>query len=209
MAVHATFHTGRILLFTLAIIVGIVIASPNGAGAQIRERIEASPEAEVDAAGVLGEFEYQSPQFGYTVEWAEPWVVDPAATESNIGIALDRLSLISGTARFQVFFVAAEGETAAEYAERFIDFRISYDPTTEIVTTGDRRGLTWIAYSFVSDGQQAVGVAEVSLSADGTAIQVVEVMDYDVTFEDAFDSASTGVELDGASPFRVLVEWPG
>ncbi len=208
MAVKTTRQAGTMLLCAVALFALFAGQYAQVASAQ---RFDPSPQAAPatgDAAGLLGTTAYQSPQFGYRVDWRAPWVADMTATESNQAIALDRLSMISGTARFQVFFVAAEGEMPAEYAERFIDFRMSYEPTTKIVGSGERRGVSWIAYRFESQGQTASGVVEISLTEDGNALQVVEVMEFDEAFDDAFELANDLIQIEGGPPFRVLTGWP-
>jgi hypothetical protein len=211
MAVRANNHPGRELLIALLVVVLAVAAATSPAGAWSQPRPGPNPQASPTAQptnGLTGPTSYQSPQFGYDIAWELPWEPDADAIESNHGIGLDRLSLTAGTTRFQVFFVAAEDETPAEYAERFIDFRISYEPSTRIVSTGERRGLSWIAYAFESEGMNAFGVVEISLMEDGQALQVVEVMEYESTFDAAFGTANDMIDIEGVQPFRVLTGWP-
>jgi hypothetical protein len=163
-------------------------------------------EAEI---GLIDGTTYQSPQFGYRISWDDGWSADTTSMESNPGISLDRLSIVSGSARFQAFYVAAEGESASEYAERFINFRTSGDPTMRIVTSGDRRGVVWIAYAMESQGSEALGVVEISLVGDGAIMQVIEVIDRSPTFGSAFDSAMASILVEGEPPFRILAGWPG
>jgi hypothetical protein len=204
MAVRAI----RQFCMVLLVVTSLVSVVASSAGAQ---RFDPSPQASpaaTPAAGIVGPTTYESPQFGIAITWDEPWEADRAATESNQAIALDRLSLVAGTARFQAFFVAAEGETPAEYADRFIDFRLSYEPSTTIVQRGERRGVSWLAYRFESQGQTAVGVVEVSLTEDGRALQVIEDMEYEDLFKTAFVETMDLVQVGGAPPFRVLTGWP-
>jgi hypothetical protein len=221
MAVHARQVHGRVLLGVVMFLVLALVAAIPATGAQVRsggggeggpvDRVESSPQATpVDYAdiGLVGPTSYQSPQFGFQITWDGTWDADPDSMESNPGIALDRLSIVSGTARFQVFYFAAEGETAAEYAARFMDFRLSGEPTMEVVTSGDRRGVVWIAYTFESRGQVASGIVEISLAGDGTALQVVELIDVPESFESAFSSSMSSIQVEGEAPFRVLTGWP-
>jgi hypothetical protein len=204
MAIHAIRQFSKVLVVVAAL---VAIVAPAAGAQRFDPSPQASPSA-ASAAGIVGPASYQSPQFGVAITWDEPWEADRSATESNQAIALDRLSLTAGTARFQAFFVAAEGETPAEYADRFVDFRSSYEPTTTIVQRGERRGVSWIAYRFESEGQTAIGVVEISLTEDGEALQVVEVMEYEALFETAFDQTMDLVQVADTSPFRVLTGWP-
>ena len=221
MAVHATTHIGRVLLVTLVAL--LLAAGSAGAVGLAHDRKEpeqsqpindqhdsmtrATPVGAVEL-GLVGPMSYQSPQFGFEITWTDAWEADPSSMESNPEIALDRLSIVSGTARFQAFYVAAEGETAGEYAERFIEFRLSGDPSMAIVGTGDRRGVYWIAYTTESAGTEVRGVVEITLAGDGTAIQVVEIMDHAGEFDRVFSDSLESIEVEGEGPFRVLLGWP-
>jgi hypothetical protein len=221
MAVHATKQIGKVLLVTL-ITLFLAAGSPGAVGLahdwneseqsqpindQHDSMARATPGGAIEL-GLVGSMSYQSPQFGFEITWTDAWQADLSSMESNPEIALDRLSIVSGTARFQAFYVAAEGETAGEYAERFLEFRLSGDPSMEIVGTGDRRGVYWIAYTSESAGTDVKGVVEITLAGDGTAIQVVEIMDHAAEFERVFSDSQESIEVEGEGPFRVLLGWP-
>jgi hypothetical protein len=221
MAVRATFHIGRVLLLTLVALllapgsaggVGLAHDLKEGEGSQSANNqsdsmTRATPGGAVEL-GLVGPMAYQSPQFGFEITWSDDWAADLSSMESNAEIALDRLSIVSGTARFQAFYIAAEGETAGEYAERFLEFRLSGDPSMEIVGMGDRRGVYWIAYTFDAAGTEVKGAVEISLAGDGSAIQVVEIMDHAAQFETVFSASQESIAVEGAVPFRVLLGWP-
>ena len=221
MAVRATTQFGRVLLLAIVALLlaagsagGVGLAhdlkegeQPQSTNSQNDSMTRATPGGAVEL-GLVGPMAYQSPQFGFEITWSDAWEADLSSMESNPEIALDRLSIVSGTARFQAFYVAAEGETAGEYAERFLEFRMSGDPSMEVVGSGDRRGVFWIAYTFVSAGTEVKGAVEISLAGDGTAIQVVEIMDHAEQFDAVFSDSQESIAVEGTVPFRVLLGWP-
>lgn len=158
--------------------------------------------------GLIDDLAYESPQFGNRVTWVEPWVADLQSMETSPDRSLDRLSIVTDTTRFQAFFIAADGETAADYTDRFITYREDQDPSIEIFDRGARRGVEWIAYTYEEQGDLVYDLVEIRLVDDDTIIQVVEVIGWPEEFAESFEEAMSGVEIAGQAPFVLVEGWP-
>ncbi len=170
-----------------------------------------APESVAPNAHELGLIEantYASPQFGTVVTWVAPWEADLASMETDSTNALDRLSIVTDSARFQAFFILAQGETPEEYASRFIEFRLNDDPTIKIVESGTIRGVYWIGYTYAAQGGIVQDIVEISLVGDSNTIQVVEIIGWPEEFNDSFDDAMDKIDVNGGAPFLVTDGWP-
>jgi hypothetical protein len=166
------------------------------------------PETSAEELGLIDANTYASPQFGNVVTWRDPWEADSSSMESSQADALDRVSVVTDVARFQAFFISAQGETASEYADRFIEYRTDDDPTIELVNSGNTGEVYWIAYSYAAEGDIAYDVVEISLVDAGSTLQVVEMLGWPEGFGEAFDDGMRDIEVDGRVPFVVIEGWP-
>jgi hypothetical protein len=158
--------------------------------------------------GLIDTLSYASPQFGIEVSWTDAWQADPAAMESDPARALDRLSIVSESSRFQVFLVSADGEPVESYLERFVEFRTADDSSARVVsatTTGDH---AVFAYHYIELGEDVYDLVEIRLVSNGSVIQVVEVIAWADEFDAAFDQVDGEIEVGREAPFLSATGWP-
>jgi hypothetical protein len=78
--------------------------------------------AQAQDNGLTGANSYESPTYGYTVEWEDPWyALEDQTTVSDTG---DTLALFSDDfgARVDVYSFAANGRTPQDFAASYLDF---------------------------------------------------------------------------------------
>src|SRR6476659_7953080 len=78
--------------------------------------------AQAQDNGLNGANSYESPTYGYTVEWEDPWyALEDQTTVSDTG---DTLALFSDDfgARVDVYSFAANGRTPQDFAASYLDY---------------------------------------------------------------------------------------
>lgn len=168
-----------------------------------------NPDAEDQALlGLFDDGVYRSPQHGNDVTWGATWSADPLTMESNTNQSLDRLSLATDVARFQVFFVGAEGETADEYMTRFVRYRIAEDTTVAIVARDADNGVEWIAYTTAGQGDLVLHLIEIQLVDRDRTPQIGELIAGSDEFDQSFKDAIREIEVASLPPFVIVECWP-
>jgi len=176
------------------------IALPGRSGDEIS--------ANAEDLGLVDNHTYLSPQFGIEVTWSDAWQADAAEMESDTASELDRVSVISHDARFQAFFVKAYREDAESYADRFVAFRGDSGEGACLVGEGVHGDVVWLAYRYEEDGDDVFDLVEIRAVREQAVIQVVEVLGWQSSFDEAFATASGEIEIDGKEPFQTVSGWP-
>ena len=166
--------------------------------------LTATGAAQSEDEGLISETEYESPQFGYAVEWEETWEAQEEGTESSEEGGYDLLTLSSGPAVFQIYAAEAGGATAEEEVERLIE---SYGDDYDDFETIDKGGDDELAAAIVDydlEGTLVRDLTEVRLVDDGDTLLTVVVFAPVDDFEDAVDDAQESITLDRDPPFSTL-----
>jgi len=208
-----TFST-RLRLPALAL-AALAARSPLDALAQQSATPTATPAVpdwtDYEEDGLLGPNSYQSPSYGYAIEWSDDWRLrtdPPTQPVVVLGEFNDRLYLERATGSAELWFlsVADDGRTVQQ---RYIDATESLPEHTEIVTTLSLgQSVIWVEQRASDD--PAVGatvtVNEIRALAGGGALVIYLAAAAD-ELEAAFADLA-GVLLDGGplfSGFQVSV----
>ncbi|MEJ7837924.1 MAG: hypothetical protein WKF81_03865 [Thermomicrobiales bacterium] len=166
-------------------------------------------------AGLVSATEYESPQFSYTVEWNEPWVLDEYYDDPENG---------TGTV------VTEDGDSNADLLHIWIEdlesiLRIQGFENTSELTTDDYlaywesddylEGFSAVAESLSVEGDADVaaslyyldsgfiGYNQVTLLDDGETLEFLFFLAPVDSFEEAFELAQEEIEIDGVTSFEV------
>jgi hypothetical protein len=164
-------------------------------------------EAAMAADGLTGPNSYQSPHYGYAVEWSGDWRLrtdPPTAPVQTLGDASDRLYLerTAGEAELWFISVADDGRTVQQ---RYTDATESLPEHTEVVTTLSLgQSVIWVEQRASDDpgASPSVTVNEIR-ELDGGGALVIYLAAVADELEAAFADVA-GVLLDGAPLFSGL-----
>ncbi|MDQ4099159.1 MAG: PQQ-like beta-propeller repeat protein [Chloroflexota bacterium] len=190
----------RLLALLLIFVVGMATPLAPSAAAQNEEE------------GLLSDTEYESPQFGYSVEWDEPWTALEDETSSSRSEGTDLLLLESDAANLQVFSTASGTTDAEEYLEITIE---SFSDTYEDLNVLDQSVSEELAAAVLEvtaqDGAPTYQFLEIRL-VDGDEEYLISIdlnarVEY---FHDELSGAQEAITLDGDQLFTALdlVELP-
>ncbi len=171
----------RPLLALALLLASLAMVAPAGAAAAQNDR------------GLIDATSYQSPQFGYSVTWAEPWAVQDRDVITNPG-GFDTITLRSNTGTLRIsgradtynpliFLQDTIAIQLASGGELINQDTVSAVPTAELQVGGDRMRLDVI-----------------SLPASG-AIVLVSLRAPEGQYATALDEARGGVQIDGVAVF--------
>ncbi len=181
-----------------------------------------------EAAGLIDDRSYESPQFGYTLEWSRDWAVDAAVQElygyspvsSDEDIEQDIIYLIwtdsAGAEAYAIFSgqTANRGGPEGE-VEEWTDpdyIESQWDPEmieVEVLLDDTTRDAGAVLYSLVDledpGAPDFYSIYQSLELEDGTTIYLTFSASEDV-LEDAYDSWASDLEFDGA-PLDLVFEW--
>lgn len=165
-------------------------------------------------AGLISATEYESPQFEYTVEWNEPWILDvyyddadqpgTVATESGDSSSdllyiwiedLDAILSIQGLENTSDLTV--DDYTSYWESEDYLD---GFSSTAESLSVEGDDEVGASLYYLDSD---FIGYNQVTLSADGESLLFLFFLAPADNFEEAFELAQDDIEVDSAGSFDV------
>ena len=163
--------------------------------------------AQSEDEGLISETEYESPQFGFAVEWEEPW----AALEDDVQSSRsrgDQLKLQSDGAVVQVFAVLSDGTTAEEYSDLTVEAFTDAFPDLEVL---DQAGDDEVAAAIVeftdTDDTTIRQFIETRVVSDGAAEEYlisIDLVARVADLEDELDGAQDAITLDGDPLFTAL-----
>jgi hypothetical protein len=179
------------------------------------------PEDWLDA-GLISETEYESPQFGYAVEWDEPWVLDEwyddpdngenakgtVVTEDDDSGADDlHIWVADNGTILRVQGLANENELTGE---DYFDYWQSDDylegfasPAEMLAIEGDEEGAAAI-YSLDSDNGMFIGYNQVIIADGGDTLIFLFFLAPVEAFEEGYGQAQEGVQVDGDEVFNII-----
>ncbi len=142
---------------------------------------------------LTGETSYESPLFGYTVEWNDPWVVESALSVEPA--ELDTLLLASDEASLAVVG-SGDRPSPAEALEMFVDGRRETTPDLEVMDQDAEAEIPSVTLAYTASSATGGG--------DGSVREYVEVRALDqpdsaliIAFrapEEGFDTALTDIQ---------------
>lgn len=171
---------------------------------------EEDTEGDLEDQGLIGDGEYESPQFGIQLDWTTDWEAYPDGIDSDDQFEVDRFALI-GTdldASFYLTIFSIDTLTAEEWATQFETLIEESPDNLEIIDQSVEDDVQLLLYSFDFDGESGFGVVEVYEDTENDALIIVEVSGSEDTVVDAFESAQGDIELNGDVPFLVTQEVP-
>ncbi len=189
---------------------------------------EEEPElASLEDAGLISDTEYESPQFGYTVEWTEDWVLDDYFDNPEEGLQpvmtdpeneQDSLYLIWTEGSRDYGYIYIVGQTATrggpdldveEWTDPdYVDSRWpaddGWDADVLIEVAGRDRGA--VLYSLVDDDGTQYYTIYLSIELRGGEMIYITFSTNERSFEDAYEHVSEDIEIDG-KPIFTLFDW--
>jgi len=234
----------------LALILGLALClvAPSVAGAQgIKgdDRDDATEEATAETddnggsdeyvwedfedAGMTAEDAYESPQFGYTVEWSSDWAVDAYYLNDDGDDSIDPvmsdedneqdlLYLIWGEDGGEAAYVIISGQTAGrggpdadveEWTDPdYIEGQWNENFEVEALADDTTRDAGAVLYSVVDteDGDAQYYTIYQSIELEDGSMLYLTFSAYEDWFEDSYTSWSEDVEIDG-QPVDVVFTW--
>jgi hypothetical protein len=166
------------------------------AGGQGASRRGSGIDADLEAAGVLDEVTYESPNFGYDVAWTDAWTVIPDNTTTADGY--DQIQFISE----DNWVVSFSGEQlgrrmeVADYVDRFIANEEDTGGEILLDDVGDTEGGYLAIYESDSGAEMVIYAAATLYDEDGTVVLVLLIAPVE-DFEDALDEVQADFALDG------------
>ena len=186
---------------------GIVALGDPGASGSAENGQEDDPEEGGDSSDGEGEAgEYESPEFGFAVEWSDSWALDEGRSDAEEGS--DQVWLTTDDAELHIS-VSTIDVTPEEVIAFLIDERSdAYDEVEVLDESADREfARAFLAYEV--DGDQFREYVEVRATEDGEGIRIVRLVAPDDVFDDAFAGVQDDVTLDGDPPFVAEPEASG
>jgi hypothetical protein len=233
---HAETGTGfgRLRLTYLLAMFGLVFGLflPGAAAAQgikdrpstdepaTEEATQTSDPADLEAAGLVGRRSYESPQFGYTIDWSRDWDVDSYYEPPVVSSEDDEQDLIylvwsdgSGSEAYAIF----SGQTASrgggdadveewtdpDYIAEQWNANFDVEPLLDD-TTRDAGAVLFSVVDTDNDSQYYTVYQSIELE-DGTTLYLT-FSSHEDSLEDAYTSWSEDVEING-EPIDVVFTW--
>ena len=164
--------------------------------------------------GVVGEGEYESPQYGIPVEWTDAWVIDESLDEpviSDTGSGTDQIALVRAD------FTEGDAETYGALSVRFFEAGpddtpqsvVEYwtsedylnggagDGSTELLSDASKTEGSVILISKLDNGGTLVQYLSVFFLDRGKTAVMIEFYSTDTSIADAYADAADGVTVDG------------
>ena len=176
-------------------------------------------------AGLISETEYESPQWGWTVEWEEPYILDTESDDEPVesetestddSAAFDRVWLMSEE---PFSFTAVYGYSYEEYGYEddeeatadWVDYWTSDDylenpdlfGSDVAVLLDDSNEETGgvVIYDTDGDGVPYVRYKEVLISEDGESVIALDFSGYVDELEDSLTAAQTAIQVEGENVY--------
>ncbi|MGC4192538.1 MAG: hypothetical protein QM589_15435 [Thermomicrobiales bacterium] len=162
--------------------------------------------------GVIGEGEYESPQYGASVEWTDAWTIDETLDEpviSDTKTATDQVALVrtdytdqqSYGALSVRFFEAGSGDTP----QSVVDYWTSDDylnggagdGSTVLLSDASKSEGSVVLISELDNGGTLVQYLSVFFLDRGKTAVMIEFYSTDESVADAYADAADGVTVDG------------
>jgi hypothetical protein len=159
-------------------------------------RSESGIDPDLEAAGVIDDVTYESPNYGYEVAWTDAWTVIPDNTTTDDGY--DQIQFISE----DNWVVSFSGEElgrrmeVADYVDRFIANEEDSGGEILLDDVGDTEGGYIALYESDSGAEMVIYAAASLYDEDGTVVLILLIAPVD-EFEDALDEVQNDFALDG------------
>jgi hypothetical protein len=154
-----------------------------------------------DDNGLIDDYSYESPNYGYEVEWDDPWEADPSQTASEP--RADDLTLVNeDDAQIWVTSMPTVGGPE-EVVDAYLDAFAQLMSDDEVVEVGEADG---VAYALMTgnDGEADTTMyVEVQEIEDGVVL-ITTLIAEDESFDYSLTSAGAEVEIDGEPTFQAL-----
>lgn len=165
---------------------------------------------EQEEAGLTSETSYESPEFGFEVEWDDPWEVGDDFPTTERG-GPDQLVLYGEPReemrdQITVFAVASE-ESPDDLLESVTGDRLDDEdeyPDAELVEEHYDAEPPSATISWLFEGDRLIQTTEVRVIEEGESVLVVEHWVPEEDFDDAFAEINEVVSLDGDPLFAVV-----
>jgi hypothetical protein len=159
-----------------------------------------------DESGLVDDFAYESPTYGYEIEWDRPWEVDTQESYSQQGI--DTLWLDSFGGFLQVVGFTTDW-TAEQIVEDNVDNVDEMFDDPEVLAQGAGDGVAYSIISGESDGRTLVQYYEVREIAEGEGgepalVTITVLYSTEETFENNAASVAADVQIEGDPAFLTL-----
>lgn len=160
--------------------------------------------AQDEEDGLLSATEYESPQFGHSVEWDDSWTADEIGTISSEDGGFDLLVLSGFPAIFQVYAAPADGITANEQIENSIETYTEEAEDFKVINQAGDEDLAAAVVEYDLIGDLVRDLTEVRMVDGGDTLLTVVLFAPVDDFEEQVARAQETITLDGEAPFSSL-----
>ena len=165
-------------------------------GNQGSSRSGSGIDPDLEAAGVIDEVTYESPNFGYEVVWTDAWTILPDNTKTEEGY--DQIQFISDDS----WVVSFSGEQlgrrmdVADYVDQLPASEEDSGSDILLDELGETEAGYLAIYESDSGNEMVIYAAATLYGEDGTVVLVLLIAPV-ADFEDALDQVQTDFALDG------------
>jgi hypothetical protein len=186
---------GRLLANVLLVLCIVFVSAPQVSAGQ------SDPDPE--ELGIVSDTEWESPQFGTTIEWSENWEPQfDGLTYSNLDDEIDGLSLLGEHGVYNAAVLGIRDETIESYRDFLLSFReeANADFEFELIESGDTDDTSYFAYTAIQDDKEFTVLVEVFYLPD-ELIGYSELLGWTFNLPELFDDIQAGIAIDGETPF--------
>jgi hypothetical protein len=170
----------------------------------------------LEAAGLVTERSYRSPQFGHTVTWDESWMLDPDFTPPITSDPRSRQDVFRlASAELYTPYLTVEGlpAPAAGTVDEAISTIARPERRREIFPSGETEVLLQtsddtagglVLFWHRGDGKDFVYLLEITRYGDSDALVYVSMVATPGAFERAYQRTNATITLDGEPPLSVV-----
>ncbi len=178
---------------------GIVALGDSGASDSAENGQGDDPEEGGDSSDGAGEAgEYESPEFGFAVEWSDSWALDEGRSDAEEGS--DQVWLTTDDAELHISASTVD-VTPEEVIAFLIDDRSDAYDEVEVLDESADGEFARAVLAYEVDGDEFREYAEVRAAEEGEGIRIVRFVAPDDAFDDAFARVQADITLDGDPPF--------
>lgn len=174
-----------------SVLLALLIVSPARAVA-VAQSVDDSEE-ELEALGVVSETAWESPQYGFRIEWTDDWTVaTDGRTVSDTDGGVDTLTINREDVTLAVTYIRSLDETPEDYMQRSLDlWEVSGNTEAfDLIEQGVANEIAYMMYTGGVDDETFAVLGEVRVADAEDSVLVLVVL----TTEEGEEEVASGLE---------------